>query len=417
MSKSILVSEYNNANDKKIVKKAFYQNIDISFLDILAQNEVEVLIKDYKDCNCKESVNLKDYFIKCEKCHATGKLIINEHEVTCNECHGEKYIRIHDCYVCNNEGKVLLDSKFKIKLNDKLKQDDELVYDFDYYTLVLRLNIYDKDEYLIKGNDIYKLKSIKYSKTDFKNKVAKEIKTIKNKEYLKSEFKRKKEVRRIENGGIDNGDFYFIFENEVDNDKEVIYSNVLIDKTGYLDITSLVSNKYSVAKKVIALNEINHVLIDETTKEIETDEYLIKLNLLDSKCFEIEDDKIVYVLNLKKEDMEEDKKGIVINNEKINVNFKKNLREVMYVNVANKVVVDKQGKKTDLLIKINPYFENIYKISIKKNKGIIYVDDYKYKDYRLVETFKKGDYLDNYLKIEDEEKVYVNDDVVLIKRV
>lgn len=417
MSKSILVSEYNSANDKKKAKKSFYQNVDISFLDVLAQNEVEVLIKDYKACNCKESVNLKDYFVKCEKCLGTGKIVINEHEVTCNECYGEKYIRIHDCYVCNNEGKVLVDSKFKIKLNNKLKQDDELVYDFDNYTLILRVNIYDKDEYLVKGNDIYKLRSIKYNSDDFKNKVSKEIKTIKNKEYLKSEFKRKKEVRKIEKAGLNNGDFYFIFENEVDNDKEIVYSNVLIDKSGYVDINSLVNNKYSVAKKVIALNEVNHFLIDETTKEIETNEYLIKLNLLNSKCFEVENDKLIYVLNLEKEDIEVDKKGIVINDEKINVNFKKNLREVMYVNVANKVIVDKQGKKTDLLVKINPYFENIYKISIKNNKGIVFVEDYKYKDYRLVESFKKEDYLDNYLKIDDEEKVYVNNDVVLIKRV
>ena len=62
-------------------------------------------------------------------------------------------------------------------------------------------------------------------------------------------------------------------------------------------------------------------------------------------------------------------------------------------------------------------FNDIYLYIIKNNKNIVFVEDYKYDDYRLVESFKKADYLDDYIKIDNEDRVYVEDDLVLIKRV
>lgn len=416
MSKSILVKEYNKANIKNKDIKSFTQTVDVSFLDILKASEIEVIVKDYVDCACKDSVNLKEYFVECSKCNAKGYLVINSHQVTCNECKGEKYIRVHDCYVCNNESKVLKDVKVKIKLNEDMKNNDEIILNYDDHKLILKLNIYNKDDYLIKGKDVYLLKSVNYTKEDFNNKVVKEIETFKGIKKIKSEFKVRKEIVKLVNEGIDEGDFYFIFENEVENEKEVLYTNVLIDKTGYVNVKDLINNKVVVASKVIPLNANGYFYVDDNISEYSDDKYLIKFNKFDLNQFEITDD-YSYVINLEKEDVTMDKKTILINGEKVNVNFKKNLKEVIYAYLENKGFVNKEGKKEGIKVKIVPYVENVYKISIKNNKKIVYLEDYKYDDYRLVETFKKSDYLYNYLKVDKEEEIYIGNDLILIKRV
>lgn len=413
---SVLVKEYNKANIKDKEIKILNQDINVSFIDVLNSNEVEVAVKDYLDCDCKSSVNLKDYFVKCDKCNGKGIINLNNHELICNECKGEKYLRVHDCYVCNNSGKVFKNNIINVKLNDKMKTNDKLIFDFNDHKLVLTINIHDESDYVIKENDLYYLKSIKYSKEDFDKNVSKKIRTLKGSKDVKSEFKVKKEIVKLDKAGIENGDFYFIFENEINVIKETIYTNVLLDKSGYVNIDELISNDIVLAKKTIALNETRYLYVNENVNEYEDDNYIIKLNKFNVNDFEIKDN-VSYLVHLEKDDLENDKKSILINNEKINIVFKKNLKEAMYVDVENKVFVNKKGKKERIKIKIIPYIENIYKISIKTNNKPVFVEDYKYSDYRLVETYKKSDYLDNYIKINDEEEIYVDNDKVLIKRV
>jgi len=416
MSKSILVNEYNKANCKDKEVKVITSSVDVSLLDVLSNNEIEVEVKNYRNCLCKESHNLSDYYVKCSKCNAQGIITMNGHNVVCNECRGEKYLRIHDCYLCSNTGKIISDDLIKIKLSDIYSTGDELEYDFEDYKLVLKLNIYDKDDYVIKDNDVYYLKGIKYSKEDNKNKISKEIKTLNGTKHVKSEFKLKKEVVKLTNMGLDNGDFYFIFENEIANEKKIIYTNVLVNKKGYLNIDDLINKDYVISKESVALNESNYVYIDENINEYEDEEYIVKFNRLNKNDFVIENNKIVYCLNLDKQDLDADKKSFEINNEKLSVNYKKNLKEIEYVSVS-RILVNKNGKLDNLIIKIIPYFENEYKISIKKNKSVVYVDDYKYDDYRVVETYKKRDYLEDYIKINDEDRIIINNDIVYIKRV
>lgn len=416
MSKSILVDEYNKLNVKRKDKKIFYQQVDVSFLDILSESEVTVNAKDYKECLCKDSKHLNNYFVECNKCHGKGTILLNGHEVVCNVCFGEKVVRTHDCYVCNNEDKVLVDSFVKIKLNKSMKENDEIVLDYSDYTLYLKIHIWDYNDYVLKGNDIYKLRSVFYSKDDYKNKISKEIKTVVNKEYVKSNFKKKKQIVKLDGNGINGGDFYFIFENELENEKETVYTNVLIDDKGYVSRSDLINKNVVEAIKEVPLNDTS-IYLDRSKDVVETEDYIIKLNFLDSKDYEKFDDGYAYILNLTKQDLEMDKKNILINNENINVTFKKNLKESVYIKVNGKVLLDKKGKKTDLMIKINPYFENVYKISIKKNSNAVYVEDYKYKDFRLVDSFKKSDYLDKHIKIKDEERVCIDNDLILIKRV
>ena len=65
----------------------------------------------------------------------------------------------------------------------------------------------------------------------------------------------------------------------------------------------------------------------------------------------------------------------------------------------------------------NIFFENVYKIRIKNNKSTVYVEEYKRMDNGLVETFKKCTYLEDYIKINREDKLVVGNDLVLIERV
>ena len=417
MSKSILMKEYNKAN---IVNKEFetlYQDIDVSFLDILNGNEIDVVVKIYDNCVCKDSTHLSEFFNVCDKCKGTGIINLNGHELVCNECKGEKYLRINNCYLCNNKGKILKDSEIKLVMSKSYKSGDIITLDYQTYKIELKLNVVDKDNYLIKGNDVYLLKAIKYSKQDYSNKNSKLIKTVVDYSKVKSEFKIKNEIVKLEGKGLNGGDFYFSFENEIEIEKKTIYTNILLNDTGYVKISDLVNEKIVCARNSIALNYNDYVFVDENVDKYENDEYVINFNKFDVENFEFIDNEYYYVVDLDKEDLDADKKNILINGEKVNLSIKKNAKEISYLYLENKGFVNKLGKKEGIKVKVNPYFENIYKISIKKNKNIVYVDDYKYFDYRLVMSLTKSDYLTDYIKIKDEDKVYVDNDLVLIKRV
>ena len=414
---SIIENEYNNANFKGKSVPTFFSDIKVSYIDVLANREVEVRGKDYKECLCKNSAHIHEYFKECDKCSGSGIITLNGRSVVCNECEGNKYIRVRDCYLCHNKSKLLLESLIKIKLNDTYKDGEEIVVDKCDYKLCLKLNIYDKDDYFIEGNNVYYLRLIDYSKSDYKENKSIVINTVKGKEYVKSEFKRKKEIVCLKNNGIEDGNFYFTFNNEVNNEKEIIYSNVIIDESGYVSESSLVNDSYSVVSKYVPVSYNDYVFIDKEDNVIENNEYEIHLNKLSSKHFKEDNKNIVYDLYLDKEDMDSDKKSIEINEEKINVSYKKNFKDIQYVNVVNKCLVDKKGKKTTLTIRVNPCFENVYKIRIKKNNGNVYIEDYKRIDNRLVETFKSSKYLDEYICVNDEDKLVVGNDLILIERV
>ena len=108
---SIIEKEYTSINLKEKEFPCFYSEVNVSILDIVAGNEVEVNSKDYKECLCKSSVNLSEYFKECDKCKGKGTILINKRTFTCNKCKGEKVIRTRDCYLCNNNSKILMDSK------------------------------------------------------------------------------------------------------------------------------------------------------------------------------------------------------------------------------------------------------------------------------------------------------------------
>ena len=63
---------------------------------------------------CKSSTNLPEYFKECDKCNGKGTITLNKRVMTCNKCKGEKLIRVKHCYLCDNNSKVLMDSKINL---------------------------------------------------------------------------------------------------------------------------------------------------------------------------------------------------------------------------------------------------------------------------------------------------------------
>jgi DnaJ-class molecular chaperone len=414
---SIIEKEYNSINFKEKSIPTFYNEVNVSILDILGENEVEVNSKDYKDCLCKSSNNLPEYFKACDKCNSKGIITLNKREVTCNKCKGEKYLRIRECYLCNNNSKILMDSKVKIKLNNTYKQGDKIELKYDDYNLVLTLNVYDKNDYYIKNNDVYYLRGINYSVNDYKEKKNVVINTVKGKEFVKSEFKIKKEIVCLKNKGIGDGNFYLTFINEVKEEVKTVYSNVIINKSGYVDVNELIKDTVVVAKEYVNIDSNNYVYINENINEVLHEDYLIKLNKL-SNDYRKEKDNVVIDVYLEKEDLNNDRKTIYLDDEKVTISYRKNLKEIDMVEAFTKLVLDKQGKKYKMLVCVHPYFENVYKIRIKNNKNVVvYVEDYKRNDNAIVETLKSNKYLEDYIKIVDENELVIGNDLVRIERV
>jgi hypothetical protein len=310
-----------------------------------------------------------------------------------------------------------MDSKVKIKLNNTYKQGDKIELKYDGYNLVLTLNVYDKNDYYIKNNDVYYLRGINYSVNDYKEKKNVVINTIKGKEFVKSEFKIKKEIVCLKNKGIGDGNFYLTFINEVKEEVKTVYSNVIINKSGYVDVNELVKDTVVVAKEYVNIDSNNYVYINENINEVLHEDYLIKLNKL-SNDYRKEKDNVVIDVYLEKEDLNNDRKTIYLDDEKVTISYRKNLKEMDMVEAFTKLVLDKQGKKYKMLVCVHPYFENVYKIRIKNNKNVVvYVEDYKRNDNAIVETLKSNKYLEDYIKIVDENELVIGNDLVRIERV
>ena len=274
MSKSFFVNQYNKANLEESTPKTFYVEAKVSYLDVWNHNKVKIVTKDYIDCKCKDSNYAHDYFASCDKCNGKGEYYLNKHLVTCNKCKGEKVVRIHDCYLCNNEGKRLDYSTIEVTLDN----DKEIVYHGNNYDLVIALDVYDKNDYQVEGNDVYYLKGVNYSKEDYKNKTGKKIKTCIDETLCKSNFQTEKEIVCLEGKGIDGGNFYFAFINEVEEEKKEEKINVIIDNSGYIKLSDI-ENSTVVATNYVTMED-EAFFITKDVDRVETDDRIYLLNKL-----------------------------------------------------------------------------------------------------------------------------------------
>ena len=140
MSKSIFVNEYNKLNVVEDKKTIVTDTLNVCYMDLLSNREIEVSVNSYNDCLCRDNNHLSDYYVTCNKCKGEGYVKLNGHNLVCNECNGSKLTRIHDCYLCNNKGKIISKSLLKLKLKDTYKDREELLFEYKDYILKLTLN-------------------------------------------------------------------------------------------------------------------------------------------------------------------------------------------------------------------------------------------------------------------------------------
>jgi len=435
MSKDgLFKSVYNKANMINMKSDLdIYDECEFSYLDILKEKEVEVVSKAYKDCKCVSSVNFNTYYNKCEKCEGKGKIILNGNQVVCNHCKGEGKVTKEICPLCNGEGKLVKLGKVKVKLNKNLKDNDIIAIKGKGKEsndikgdLFIKVMISDKECFEIVNNDVYDKRMIEFSKEDLNKGISKEIETVKGFCKVKSNGGEVHEVVKLEGEGISGGDYYICLYNELTPLKgKDVYKNVIINREMlgfYIDRDELYKdmkclNVYYYKK----LNINNYIYIDledaNNFKIVKLKEKGINgknggtkgdlyLRIYFDDEFVCMDDKVYHKpINLTKNEVNDGKKVLGFDKNKIVLNFPKNLEEEYKVKVDDYgFMVDKNEFDSAYFV-INPFEYNNYKVSVKvgKKDKLIYLKDYKkyfneevkfnYSEGLKVNLNKKNDYV------------------------
>ena len=434
---NLFVENYNNSNNINFKGNLnLYDECCFSYLDILKEKEVEVLSKTVKNCKCMESVNFNTYYSKCEKCEGKGKLIINGNEVICNHCHGEKKVVKNVCPLCNGEGKVIKSGKVKVKLDNSLNDGDTIVVkskgkESNGITgdLYIKVKIHDKDCFKVDGNDVYDRRMIEFSKEDISKNVSKTIETIKGYANVKSNGVDSKEIIKIENEGIDNGSYYVCLKNELVAIRgEDVYKNVIVNKKmlGFY----LNKEEFFDGKKCLNVYYFKKVE-DKDFVYVELDNAynfkIIKLKEkgLDGKYggangdlylrvyfddeFTVINDKLYsFPINLTRYEVNEGKKVLEFDKNKITLTFDKNIDKENLIEVKDYGFMTSKNEFDCVTFVVNPFKYNVYKVSVRVNKKdkIVYLKEYKKYFYEEVKQYNEG------LKVtlSKKKEIVVNDD-------
>lgn len=431
----LFVRKYNEANNIQ-TKDDLNINDECSFsyLDILKEKEVEVYSKVETSCKCKSSVNYNIYYEKCSKCDGKGKIVLNSNEVICNHCKGSGSLVKVQCPLCNGEGKVIQRGKVRVKLNKELKDNDVIVLENmgkesndvkgDLY---IKVKIKDLNCFDIKGNDVYDKRMIHFSKEDISKGVSKRVETIKGFVNITSSASSVNEVIKLENEGINGGDFYICLENELVEIKgKDVFKNIIIDKQEkaiYFDYDSLSDNKrflktgyykrVSEDKEYVELTNLNNFKIVKVKEKglygknggSRGDLYL---RVFFSDEFKDIDDKLYHnFIKLNKYEVMDGKKVLEFNKNKIVLNFEKNIKDIREISVKDYGYMINNKEFEDLHVMLNPYNYEIYRVSVrvsKKCKGF-YINDYKKYFFEEIKVSNEG------LKVSLSKK---NDNIIVV---
>lgn len=405
---SLFKTEYNKANMINVKSDLdIYDECNFSLLDILKEKEVEVLCKQYKDCKCVSSVNFSTYYSRCEKCDGKGKLVLSGNEVLCNHCNGIGRVTKEKCPLCEGEGKVIKKSKVFIKLNKTLKEEDVItvkgkgkIGEDVAGDLFIKVKIEDKDCFEIKNNDVYDKRMIDFSKEELNKGVSKQIETVKGFVSVKSKGEQEKEVVRLVEEGIENGDYYVCLSNELTPLKgEDVYKNVIIseDNLGfYIDKNELISEKRCLTVNYYKkLNELNYEYID--LKEANNFKIVkLKGKGLKGKNGGVNGDLYLRIyfddefgvmgdvlhhkgIKLNRYEVSDGKKVVEFNKEKVTLNFPKNISDEYESSVKDLGFIVGKNEFEDAKFIVNPSDNEVYKVSVRVNKRdkVIYIKDYK----------------------------------------
>jgi len=430
MKRENLFVEIYNKENKICLKNNLdlYDECVFSYLDILKEKEVEVNSKVVKGCKCSESVNFNNYYEKCERCEGTGSLIFNGNKVICNHCHGEKRIIKNVCPLCNGEGKIIKKGKVKVKLNKSLKSGDVVTVKGSGKEsngikgdLFIKVKIGDFECFNIKGNDVYDRRVIYFTKEDISKGVSKSVETIKGISKIKSNGEEVYEVVKLDNQGIDNGDYYICLKNDLVEVKgNDVYKNVIVSRDSlgfYLNKDELNSSlkclNISHFKKVnddnyiyVELEDVNDFKIVKLKGKGLSGKYGgtngdLYLRVFLNNKFKVIDDKLYSLpIKLNKYEVNEGKKTVEFDKTKINLSFDKKLNEETSVEIKDYGFMVSKNDFDSVIFTVNPFEYDIYKVSVKVSKKdkVIYLKDYKKYFYEEVKVFSEG------LKIELNKK-------------
>ena len=418
---NLFVSTYNKENYINIKEDLnIYDECLFSYLDILKEKEVEVLSKVETNCKCCESVNFNTYYEVCDKCEGKGLLMVNGNEIICNHCHGKKKIVKNKCPLCEGSGRVIKQGLVKAKLNRSLIDGSVLVLEGKGKKennisgdLHIRVRINDLDNFYVNENDVYDRRMIDFSKDDIAKGTLKSIETITGFYKVKSSGEVTNEVVKIDNQGLNGGDFYVCLNNELVPIKgKDVYKNIIINKDMlgfYLSEDELKSDRKCLnvyyfknindtGYQYIELEDVHNFKIVKLKNKGLNGKYGgdrgdLYLRVYFDDFFKVVEDKLYSIpIKLTKYEINEGKKILEFNKTKINLNFDKNINEEKQVIVKEYGFMLGKDVFDQVIFNINPFNYNVYRVSVKANRKdkIIYLKDYKRFFYEKVSLFNDG---------------------------
>lgn len=418
---NVFVENYNHENSLNIKESLdIYDECSFSYLDILKGKEVEVVSKVEKACKCTESVNFNTYYEKCDKCNGLGVTVLNGNKVICNHCKGNKRIVKNVCPLCAGTGKIVKQGKVKVQLISTLKEGDVITLKGQGKEsngvkgdLFIKVKIKDYRCFEVVNNDVYDRRIIKFSKEDISKGISKTVETIKGVEKIKSNGEETREIIKLENKGIADGAFYVCIENELVPLKgKDVYKNVVIKK----EASSFYINKQELSGDLKCLNVYYYKRVNESNYDyVEIDDAnnfkIVKLKGKglsgkfggengdlylriyfeeDFKCI----NDVVYSIPIKlsKYEINDGKKIIEFNKNKISLSFPKNLDEEKEVEIKEYGFMTTKNDFDSVIFNVSPFNWETYKVSVRVSKKdkVVYLKDYKKYFYEEVNLFDSG---------------------------
>jgi len=418
---NLFVENYNKENKINLKDNLdLYDECSFSYLDILKEKEVEVLSKVVKNCRCMESVNFNTYYDKCDKCNGVGKLTFNGNEVICNRCNGMKKVIKNVCPLCSGEGKIIKQGIVKVKLNKLLKTGDIVTVkgmgkesNGVKGDLYIKVNISDLECFKIVDNDVYDRRIIGFSKEEISKGVSKTVETIKGYYKVKSSGEMVEEIIKLDNQGIEDGAFYVCLKNDLVEVKgKDVYKNIIVNRDMldfYIDKEELNSDKRCLSvhyfKNVnesnyeyVELDNVNNFKIVKLKEKGLDGKYggtrgdLYLRVYFDDEFKDIDDKLYSFPIKLTRYEVNEGKKILEFNKNKIALNYEKKLDSEKEIEIKEYGFMLDKNTFDSVIFNVIPFSYNIYKVSVKVSKKdkVIYLKDYKKYFYERVNLFNEG---------------------------
>lgn len=412
---------YNQANNLNMEEaKNICDTIYVSFLDVLKEKTIKRKVYQNSSCLCMEQNNISYYYDKCPKCHGKKELDLLGKTVLCNCCKGTGKTVKEVCPICQGTTKTLKKVEMEIKLSKSLLENPILTIigkGINQGNLVLNVNIYDKDFYLIKDDNVYSKKIIHFSKKEFKS--SKEVETAVDVSNIKLDKIIYQQVLVLKGKGLNGKDFYQPVECEVEGSKGVnVYTNLLLEEKyeGIYIHKQDIYNQNAVLNHVLAkpLNDPNYIYLDLKDLNKNYDIIAFPCLGLDSSDGGENGDLIVKIFlgkyfvkdnnlyrtdeQLTKTEITSHKKSIIIDNEKHLVNMEKEKKENYFLYMGKFGLLNKDNKQGDFYTLINHSY-SVYRVSTFNKSNQFFIEDYKHFFDEKVLSYQTNNNMNDYIEV------------------